>query len=221
MDWAAVLGVSPQAQFADVRVAFRARARVAHPDKGGSNAEFQRIKEAYDAASRRTHRRHSAGSIPARDWDVSDFDTSNDLDAPRRAQREAVSAREAAARRTAATEAEQKVAAAERGKKRRASDPTPQRRAPHEPAPGDFAVWTGLDGDVVLHSYHRTQAAANKAAGRAFFEQNPWDLAAEELESLEVEETKEKGFVKLWVEPPGTGKVWMAGAGVSATAPFS
>ena len=110
MDWAAVLGVSPQAQFADVRVAFRARARVAHPDKGGSNAEFQRIKEAYDAASRRTHRRHSAGSIPARDWDISDFDASNDLDAPRRAQREAVSAREAAARRTAAAEAEQKVA---------------------------------------------------------------------------------------------------------------
>merc|ERR1719247_1064309 len=134
MDWAAVLGVSPQARFAEVRAAYRARVRQAHPDKGGSNAEFQRIKEAFDAASTRTQRRHSVGSIPARDWDVS-----NEFDAPRRAQREAAAAREAEARRVAAEDAAQKVAQAERGKKRRASDPTPLRRAPSTQAPCDFA----------------------------------------------------------------------------------
>jgi hypothetical protein len=209
MDWAAVLGVSPKAQFAEVRAAFRLRARAAHPDKGGSNAEFQRIKEAFDAAARRTQR--------PRPVDLDQFD----LDAPRRAQREAVATREAEVRRAAAAGAAEKVAQAERGKKRRASDPTPLRRAPDAQAPSDFAVWTNWEGDVVLHSYYSTQAAANKAAGKAFFEANPWDLAAEELECLEVEETREKGFVKLWVKAPGTGKVWMAGAGVSATAPFS
>jgi hypothetical protein len=126
-------------------------------------------------------------------------------------------------RRAAAAEAAQKVTQAERGKKRRASDPTPQRRAPDTQAPHDFAVWTAWEGEVVLHSYQSTQAAANKAAGKAFFEKNPWELAAEELESLEVEETKEKGFVKLSVKDPtrGSEKVWMTGAGVSATAPFS
>ena len=69
-----------------------------------------------------------------------------------------------------------------------------------------------MDGDVVLHSYHRTQAAANKAAGRAFFEQNPWDLAAEELESLEVAEEggrAEGGRAELRALTLG-GAVWDA-----------
>ena len=46
-----VLGLSPTASAEDVRVAFRAKARIYHPDQGGpqaDEAQFQRIREAYD-----------------------------------------------------------------------------------------------------------------------------------------------------------------------------
>ncbi|GAB3026476.1 J domain-containing protein [Natronobiforma cellulositropha] len=44
-----VLGVTPEADRADVRLAYRALLKECHPDQGGSRLEFLRLKRAYEA----------------------------------------------------------------------------------------------------------------------------------------------------------------------------
>jgi len=44
-----VLGVAPDADPETLREAYRRRAKEAHPDQGGTVAEFQRVKAAYEA----------------------------------------------------------------------------------------------------------------------------------------------------------------------------
>ena len=46
--WADVLGVSPPFDPDQVRAAYRARSRSAHPDAGGTDAQFVRLNEAYE-----------------------------------------------------------------------------------------------------------------------------------------------------------------------------
>jgi hypothetical protein len=46
--WWEVLGVTPKATAAEIRNAFRALARVHHPDAGGDPADFRRLREAYE-----------------------------------------------------------------------------------------------------------------------------------------------------------------------------
>lgn len=48
--WAAVLGVRPPFDAEGVRAAYRARSREAHPDAGGTDSRFVRLREAYDEA---------------------------------------------------------------------------------------------------------------------------------------------------------------------------
>ncbi|MFB6082977.1 MAG: ferredoxin Fer [Halorientalis sp.] len=43
-----VLGIEPDADDATIREAYRQRVKEAHPDRGGSTREFQRVKEAYE-----------------------------------------------------------------------------------------------------------------------------------------------------------------------------
>lgn len=43
-----VLGIDPDADDAAIRDAYRRRVKEAHPDRGGSAREFQRVKEAYE-----------------------------------------------------------------------------------------------------------------------------------------------------------------------------
>lgn len=50
--WTQVLGVSPNASAAEVNVAYRQRARSAHPDQGGSGDRMARLNAARDAAIR-------------------------------------------------------------------------------------------------------------------------------------------------------------------------
>ena len=45
-----VLGLLPPYELEDIKVAYRTKAKVAHPDHGGDPAEFIRLKEAYDQA---------------------------------------------------------------------------------------------------------------------------------------------------------------------------
>ena len=45
-----VLGLLPPYELEDIKAAYRAKAKVAHPDHGGDPAEFMRLKEAYDQA---------------------------------------------------------------------------------------------------------------------------------------------------------------------------
>jgi ferredoxin len=45
-----VLDIDPDASAAELRRAYRERVIEAHPDHGGSAAEFQRVREAYEAA---------------------------------------------------------------------------------------------------------------------------------------------------------------------------
>jgi hypothetical protein len=49
-----VLGLSSDASEAAVRRAYRERVKEVHPDHGGDEAEFRRVREAYDAARRGT-----------------------------------------------------------------------------------------------------------------------------------------------------------------------
>jgi len=49
-DWWDVLGVQPGATQADIREAFRALARIHHPDAGGTPEDFRRLRLAYDEA---------------------------------------------------------------------------------------------------------------------------------------------------------------------------
>ena len=48
--WAAILGLSPPFSAERVREAYRAKSRMAHPDAGGSPAEFVRLNAAYEEA---------------------------------------------------------------------------------------------------------------------------------------------------------------------------
>lgn len=48
--WAALLGLSPPFDLDRVRAAYRARSRAAHPDAGGTEAEFVRLRAAYEEA---------------------------------------------------------------------------------------------------------------------------------------------------------------------------
>ena len=48
--WASVLGVDPPFDPDRVRAAFRARSRTAHPDAGGTDAAFVRLRDAYEQA---------------------------------------------------------------------------------------------------------------------------------------------------------------------------
>ncbi len=48
--WASVLGIEPPYSLDRVRDAYRARSKAAHPDAGGSHAEFIRLQAAYDEA---------------------------------------------------------------------------------------------------------------------------------------------------------------------------
>ncbi|HEY0981247.1 MULTISPECIES: hypothetical protein [unclassified Schlesneria] len=45
-----VLGLLPPYEAADVKAAYRAKALLAHPDRGGDPADFNRLKDAYDQA---------------------------------------------------------------------------------------------------------------------------------------------------------------------------
>jgi hypothetical protein len=48
--WATVLGITPPFRLERIRAAYRARSRTAHPDVGGSHADFIRLREAYEEA---------------------------------------------------------------------------------------------------------------------------------------------------------------------------
>ncbi|SDL09935.1 DnaJ domain-containing protein [Natronorubrum texcoconense] len=48
------LGVSPDATPDEIRQAYRREAKTAHPDKGGSEAAFRRVKRAYEALAEPT-----------------------------------------------------------------------------------------------------------------------------------------------------------------------
>lgn len=50
-DYYKVLGVDSKASKADIKKAFRAKAKEHHPDKGGEEAEFKKINEAYEVLS--------------------------------------------------------------------------------------------------------------------------------------------------------------------------
>lgn len=58
-----VLGLTPQATAAEIRAAFRQRALVTHPDRGGDPDAFRALREAHDAA---LARRERAGKRPRR-----------------------------------------------------------------------------------------------------------------------------------------------------------
>ena len=49
-DWAIVLEIVPPFRLELVREAYRARSLVVHPDVGGSNAEFVKLRSAYETA---------------------------------------------------------------------------------------------------------------------------------------------------------------------------
>jgi hypothetical protein len=54
--WADVLGLSIPCTLADAKRAFRASAKKAHPDHGGTPEAFQRVKQAFDAATQHLSR---------------------------------------------------------------------------------------------------------------------------------------------------------------------
>jgi curved DNA-binding protein CbpA len=53
-----ILGVPREASDAEIRLAFRLKARTEHPDAGGSPDAFQRLKAAYDILSDPQRRQH-------------------------------------------------------------------------------------------------------------------------------------------------------------------
>lgn len=61
------LGVAADASPAQIKSAFRRKAKSSHPDAGGDAAEFQRLKTAYDVLSDPEARRHydETGETPA------------------------------------------------------------------------------------------------------------------------------------------------------------
>ena len=65
-----VLGVDPDADDAELKRAYRRRAKEAHPDQGGSVEEFQRVKAAYESIR--------SGDAPDVDGVDADADTDTD-----------------------------------------------------------------------------------------------------------------------------------------------
>jgi hypothetical protein len=51
-EWRRILGLPPEASLADARAAFHRLAKQHHPDAGGSNDRFIRVKRAWDDAQR-------------------------------------------------------------------------------------------------------------------------------------------------------------------------
>jgi hypothetical protein len=51
-----ILGLTPQATVAEIRAAFRQRALVAHPDRGGDPEAFRALRQAHDEALARRER---------------------------------------------------------------------------------------------------------------------------------------------------------------------
>ena len=62
MDWISELGWTPQNTRADINRKYRRRALKAHPDKGGSQAAFERLTAAYEEAKRHTSSSPSSSS---------------------------------------------------------------------------------------------------------------------------------------------------------------
>lgn len=52
------IGVPPDASPADIKKAYRAKARKKHPDAGGSVEEFQALSLAYETLSQRQDQEH-------------------------------------------------------------------------------------------------------------------------------------------------------------------
>jgi len=46
--WHEILGIKPDASRADIRNAFRALSKIHHPDAGGNEDDFKRLRSAYD-----------------------------------------------------------------------------------------------------------------------------------------------------------------------------
>ena len=62
MDHYQTLGISPQADAKEIKRAYRKLAGKHHPDKGGDEAEFKKIQNAYRHAPRqRGQKRQTAG----------------------------------------------------------------------------------------------------------------------------------------------------------------
>jgi len=74
-----VLGVDPDADDAELKRAYRRRAKEAHPDQGGSIEEFQRVKAAYETI------RSGEADLPDADGSGPDADADADTDGPRTA----------------------------------------------------------------------------------------------------------------------------------------
>ena len=51
-DFYAILKVSPEATFAEIRTAYRRAALLSHPDKGGSQEDFVKVAKAFEVLSR-------------------------------------------------------------------------------------------------------------------------------------------------------------------------
>ena len=73
-----VLRVDPDADDVELKRAYRRRAKEAHPDRGGSVEEFQRVKAAYEAIR--------SGEADLSDADGSGPDADADADGPRTAE---------------------------------------------------------------------------------------------------------------------------------------
>jgi len=50
--WSSILGLTPPFTAEQIRLAYRARSRAAHPDAGGSHEDFVRLRRAYEQARR-------------------------------------------------------------------------------------------------------------------------------------------------------------------------
>jgi curved DNA-binding protein CbpA len=74
-----VLRVDPDADDAELKRAYRRRAKEAHPDRGGSIEEFQRVKTAYETI------RSGEADLPDADGSGPDADADADTDGPRTA----------------------------------------------------------------------------------------------------------------------------------------